>query len=136
MRISDWSSDVCSSDLLSNEDEAEVVNIGGKKSLKTRNAVRMVPLHPVVLELGFLDYVRGLKSRHLFPDLNHRSNQGPTGKFSSYWGPFTRSLGVTSERKSFHSFRHCYRNKEDMMPELVRRSEEHTSELQSLMRRS
>src|SRR3546814_3292734 len=97
MRISDWSSDVCSSDLfqgarltelgqlhrtdvryelgihylaittLSNEDEAEVVNIGGKKSLKTRNAVRMVPLHPVVLELGFLDYVRGLKSRHLFP---------------------------------------------------------------------
>src|SRR3546814_5488758 len=94
----------------SNEDEAEVVNIGGKKSLKTRNAVRMVPLHPVVLELGFLDYVRGLKSRHLFPDLNHRSNQGPTGKFSSYWGPFTRSLGVTS------------------------RSEEHTSELQPLMR--
>src|SRR3546814_1039521 len=61
---------------LSNEDEAEVVNIGGKKSLKTRNAVRMVPLHPVVLELGFLDYVRGLKSRHLLPDLNHRSNQG------------------------------------------------------------
>src|SRR3546814_15571961 len=65
-------------------------------------------------------YVRGLKARQLFPDLNHRSNQGPTGKFSSYWGPFTRSLGVTSERKSFHSFRHCYRNQADMMPELVR----------------
>src|SRR3546814_8388267 len=81
----------------------------------------MVPLHPVVLELGFLDYVRGLKSRHLFPDLNHRSNQGPTGKFSSYWGPFTRSLDVTSERKSFHSFRHCYGNQADMIPEQIGR---------------
>lgn len=105
---------------LSDEDEAEVVIVGGEKSLKTRNAVRMVPLHPIVLELGFLDYVQGLKSRHLFPALNHTSNQGPTGKFSSYWAPFTRSLGVTSERKSFHSFRHCFRNQADMMPELVR----------------
>jgi len=105
---------------LSDEDEAEVVNVGGEKSLKTRNAVRMVPLHPIVLELGFLDYVQGLKSRHLFPDLNHTSNQGPTGKFSSYWGPFTRSLGVASQKKSFHSFRHCFRDQADMMPELVR----------------
>jgi hypothetical protein len=64
--------------------------------------------------------VKGLKSRYLFPDLNHTSNQVPTAKFSSYWGPFTRSLGVVSTKKSFHSFRHCYRNKADMMPELVR----------------
>jgi hypothetical protein len=93
---------------------------GDKKSVKTMNAVRRIPLHPVLLELGFLDYVKNLKSRYLFPHLNHTSNQSPTGKFSSYWGPFTRSLGVASTKKSFHSFRHCYRNQADMMPELVR----------------
>src|SRR3546814_16560920 len=47
---------------LSNEDEAEVVNIGGTKRLKKPNAVRTVPLHPVVLELAFHAHLRVLPS--------------------------------------------------------------------------
>ena len=52
--------------------------------------------------------------------MNHASAQGPAAKFSSYWGPFSRSLGIASDRKTFHSFRHNYRDQADMMPELVR----------------
>ena len=30
--------------------------VNGKR-VKTRNAIRFVPLHPVIIDLGFLDYV-------------------------------------------------------------------------------
>jgi hypothetical protein len=51
------------------EDGVQDPASGGGKSLKTENAVRKVPLHPIILELGFLHYVRALKllsrpSRH------------------------------------------------------------------------
>src|SRR3546814_948387 len=59
-------------------------------------------------------------SRHRVPYLNHTSNQVPTAKFSSYWAPFCCSLCVTSKRKSFHSFRHSFRDHADFMPLLVR----------------
>ncbi|EWG67276.1 hypothetical protein P349_04741 [Enterobacter sp. DC4] len=32
------------------------------KSLKTLNALRQVPIHPRLIELGFLEYVKALKA--------------------------------------------------------------------------
>lgn len=35
---------------------------GGDKSLKTVNAIRQVPIHPRLIELGLLEYVDALKA--------------------------------------------------------------------------
>src|SRR3546814_6383369 len=94
MRISDWSSDVCSSDLLALGHEVEFGNAGKEFHGQTRPVRR--------LQNGA-----------------ERTCDSPGWRFASESaGPLdtiaTRSLGVNGERG--------------------RRSEEHTSELQSLMR--
>jgi integrase len=75
---------------------------------KNQNARRLVPIHPQLIELGFMDYaqhVQGLGAEYLFPYLV----DGPNGRgknvgrhFSNWLG----ELGINSPRKVFHSFRH------------------------------
>jgi integrase len=82
----------------------------GKKRLKTKNALRQIALHPTVLELGFLDYVKQRRQQGhgvLFPELLPRRG-GRKGIAPSRW--FARYLdrrGITGKEYVFHSFRHC-----------------------------
>jgi integrase len=81
------------------------------KRLKNRQSVRVVPVHPELIRLGFLDFVaeqartRG-KVAWLFPQIA----PGTSGaKDWSKW--FTRYLhanGVKDTAKVFHSFRHGF----------------------------
>jgi integrase len=86
----------------------------GGKSLKTVNAIRVVPLHPLLQQLGFLDYVGELRQAgyvRLFPELRRDRVKGygkPAGSWFNerYLG---RSLGIVRDgRKTFHSFRHNF----------------------------
>jgi integrase len=75
---------------------------------KNTNARRLVPIHPQLVEMGFMDYaqhVHSLGVDYLFPYLN----DGPNGRgkntgrqFSNWLG----DMGIHSPRKVFHSFRH------------------------------
>ncbi|MDP2780373.1 tyrosine-type recombinase/integrase, partial [Devosia sp.] len=86
------------------------------RGLKTVASERKVPIHPVLIELGFIRYVskqRKLKGNDLFPDL--RPNAGT----KTSWGDRTHygfniavanALGAArvqnDKNKTFHSFRH------------------------------
>ena len=81
------------------------------KKLKTKQSERFVPLHPQLIEFGFLEYVaaqakaRGHKA-WLFPLVA----PGTTGAaaWSKWFGRYIRENGVTDTKKVFHSFRHTF----------------------------
>lgn len=83
----------------------------GKRSLKTLESRRLVPIHPALIAEGFLDYVAALPARSpLFPDIapdkifGSRTNNAQ--KLLSRW---VRAQGVTAEDISpAHSFRHWF----------------------------
>jgi integrase len=79
--------------------------------LKTVNAERDIPIHPQLIELGFLDYVEQVKSspaaNNLWPDLPKR-NERSGGYFSQWFGEYLKALQLNGE-VDFHSFRHTVR---------------------------
>ncbi len=79
--------------------------------LKTINAERDIPIHPQLIELGFLNYVEQIKkgpvANSLWPDLPKRSERSG-GYFSQWFGEFLKTLPLSDE-VDFHSFRHTVR---------------------------
>lgn len=79
-----------------------------KRKVKTAAGWRRIPLHPILVELGFLDYVAGLRDsgeKMVFPDLEPGGTAKRFGYLFSKWFPeYIRSLGITGV--SFHSLRH------------------------------
>jgi integrase len=82
------------------------------KSLKTRNSQRVLPVHPELRKLGFLDYVskvgrkRGDKA-WLFP-LVAPDISGGDAAWTKWFGRHIRSLGIKDTSKVFHSLRHNF----------------------------
>jgi integrase len=81
------------------------------KRIKTKKSERYVPVHPQLVELGFLDFVAARGKAHgektwLFPQLA----PGTTGaaSFSKWFGRYIGTHGVTDAGKVFHSFRHNF----------------------------
>jgi hypothetical protein len=95
---------------------ANVCERGGVKALKVEGrvknpyAVRWVPLHPKLIELGLLRYVENVKAagyENLFSD----AKKACDGKYSTWfqkpWANYLRRIGVKKSRKEcFHTFRH------------------------------
>ena len=87
---------------------------GEQKRLKNTSSRRRLPLHPQVIETGFLRYVEQLRIKgevRLFPDL--RADR--FGKFSAAFSKafmkyLRKELGITDPRKVFHSLRHTFRD--------------------------
>src|SRR3546814_2362389 len=102
MRISDWSSDVCSSDL-------RFLLTGGE-----RNDITQIE--------GLLD---GLQARHVLADKGYDGQRAMGAIAASGAKPVVPRRRTTAQWRSFDS--HLYKERN-------LRSEEHTSELQSLMR--
>ena len=82
------------------------------KSLKNSGSVRKVPLHPALINEGFLDYVRSLSPQGpLFPDLkpDRFGRRGGTG--TKNIGRWVRALGITDQRKApNHAWRHRFKD--------------------------
>lgn len=86
----------------------------GDKSLKTINALRVVPLHDRLVHLGLPEYVQALRKtghKRLFPELKRDAIKG-YGKPASSWFNerfLGRTLGLERNgMKTFHSFRHTF----------------------------
>jgi integrase len=81
----------------------------GDNKVKTANSERIVPLHPQLIELGFLDYQKSLTHDQLWPNLKRVS-----GKYSHKWGQWFQSFNkrhVSEDgRFVFHSLRHNFVN--------------------------
>jgi len=79
-------------------------------SLKTRGSERVIPLHPAVIEGGFLDFVAKAKSGPLFPKLSPDRFGKRGGNGTKILGRWVRSLGLTDVRLSpSHSWRHRFK---------------------------
>jgi integrase len=85
------------------------------KRLKTRGSRRVVPVHPELIRLGFVDFVEqagreGGGDARLFPLLS----PGPRGGFGEAWskwfGRYIRGAGITNRDRVFHSFRHGFKD--------------------------
>ncbi len=81
------------------------------KRLKNRHSERVVPIHPQLIELGFLEYVTAQsKSRGANAWLFPLVAPGTTGTktWSKWFGRYIRAHGVIDPAKVFHSFRHNF----------------------------
>jgi hypothetical protein len=80
-----------------------------EKSLKTGQSRRIIPLHPRLLELGFIDYVehmRKLGSYALFPDIKPDNKGVAGGNFSKWFNGYLRRVGIKRRGLDWVSFRH------------------------------
>lgn len=88
------------------------INRDGEKDLKTSTSSRLVPVHPSLVDLGFLEYVNRMKDvdKRLFPEVARNAR----GEFSTYSKMFLRfrdKVGIKTSPKAmkdFHSFRHTF----------------------------
>jgi len=84
------------------------------KSLKTRNATRAVPVHPELIKIGLLSYVASQRQNGedapLFPHLTKASTGYLSDNFSKWFANFLDSVAIVDRRKTFHSFRHGFRD--------------------------
>jgi integrase len=83
------------------------------KQLKTSASDRIVPLHPLLIDCGFLAFVESkLKAgeRKLFDDIETGTTGSRAIAFSKWFTQFLRACGGQRDRTSFHSFRHNFRD--------------------------
>lgn len=82
-----------------------------KKKVKNANSIRLVPLHPKLIELGLIDYVKSLKARgetSLFPELPYKNGRF-SSKVSKTFCKQRATLGFEpGTGKDFYSFRHTF----------------------------
>ena len=90
----------------------ELDEYGFAKSLKNVNAARMVPVHPVLLDEGLLDYharVVAAGEKRLFWQLSRSEKTVKYGKQPGkrFKATITAAIGP-SDKKTFHSLRHTF----------------------------
>jgi integrase len=81
-----------------------------KRRLKNKNAKRTVPLHPELIRLGFVDYVRATApgpNDAVFPDIAPQGEDGKRGPRVTRWFVnYRREIGIYREGVAMHAFRH------------------------------
>ena len=81
------------------------------KSLKTAGSHRLIPIHPELIRLGFLDYhTRQLAagSERLFPEIERDTRGFYSGRPSRWFRSYSAAIGLKApdHTTNFHSFRH------------------------------
>ncbi len=81
------------------------------QKLKNATSERLVPIHPILKERGFMGYINGLKvvgEKRVFPELSLHKHHGYGHTPSRWFSTYRKRLGlsVSEGKKDFHSFRH------------------------------
>ncbi|MBU1000951.1 MAG: site-specific integrase [Proteobacteria bacterium] len=77
------------------------------KRLKTSSSRRVIPIHPVLIEMGLLEHVEKLRcsgQQRLFPELRF-GRHGYADATSKWFARYKLRCGLVSRSKVFHSFR-------------------------------
>jgi integrase len=86
------------------------------KKLKNKSSDRIVPIHPQLIELGFMEFVNQQKKDReavrLFPELTFNKADYFSRRCGRWFNAFylRKKLGITDPSKTFHSFRHTVGN--------------------------
>jgi len=90
------------------------INAGpdGKNHVKNAGSIRVIPLHPTLIQLGFLTYAQTSSDplALLFPQLKPNGDGRHGAKWGEWFGRYRRELGLNDDRKVFHSFRHTFKD--------------------------
>lgn len=91
------------------------INENGKdKSLKNKCSERIIPIHPVLKDLGFLEFVGYQQRNHaekLFDTLVCAKHNRYGKAVEQWFARYLDALGIKGKDKVFHSFRHTFENK-------------------------
>ncbi|KJC55494.1 hypothetical protein UB31_00505 [Bradyrhizobium sp. LTSP849] len=84
------------------------------RRLKTKTSERVVPVHPLLVTLGFLKYVEARRKEGekawLFPTVAP-DQKGSLSAWSKWWGRYLRNhVGINDQNKVYHSFRHGFQD--------------------------
>lgn len=85
------------------------INDAGDKRLKNIASERIIPIHPTLLELGFLDYVKiteAEKHPRLWMNLQWTKIEGYSNSFGKWFQRYNRKYVSGDPLKVFHSMRH------------------------------
>lgn len=86
------------------------VNNNGDKHLKTESSVRVIPVHPELMRLGLMDYLKERPSSSNLWGLS-RGKWGYGKRFTNWWSTcFNRQYVTDDPLKCFHSCRHSFAN--------------------------
>jgi integrase len=86
------------------------------KKLKNKSSERLVPVHPQLIELGFIDYVQQQKKNketvRLFPELTFNKADYFSRRCGRWFNQFylRKKLEIDDPLKTFHSLRHTVGN--------------------------
>jgi integrase len=74
-----------------------------------------VPIHPELQKIGLLSYAEDVRDTYgigtrLFPDLTRSTTGYTSNNVSKWFARFLDSVGIKDRRKTFHSFRHTFRD--------------------------
>jgi integrase len=91
---------------------------GFEKTLKNKNAIRIIPVHNALVDLGFIEFSQFMAQKNslrLFPELTKTEKTGKYGKqpgkqFSALIKTALEKNNISFENKSFHSLRHTFDN--------------------------
>lgn len=97
------------------------INDEGGKKLKAKSAKREVPIHRVLIDIGFMDYLAMRQedaadaAALLFPGLEPRGKKqqrwaGAWSKWFNRWRTQTLGIAGHETRKDFHSLRHTFKD--------------------------
>ena len=109
-------SEICQLHIEDIKEEAGIlsffINDFGDKRIKNRASERLVPVHPKLKELGFLEYWQrvGEKSERLFPLLSNHPTNGYGHQLGKWFSKFNRKYITQDKKKTFHSLRHSVAN--------------------------
>jgi len=82
-----------------------------KKHIKTSSAIRKIPIHDKLIDLGLIRYLEEQKKKsevRLFPKLNRSTGSEKYGKqVGKNFSMLVKSKGITGN-KTFHSLRHTF----------------------------
>lgn len=92
---------------------AESANGKTDKSLKNSSSTRVIPIHPVLLDLGFMAFVerkRAESAGKLFAEIPAGVLGYRSIAFSRWFARFLMRAGANGPTTCYHSFRHCFRD--------------------------
>jgi integrase len=95
--------------------------------VKSRAGTRIVPLHPEIINIGFVNYIRSAPTDgdgRVFPELQKDARGYYSDAFQKWFSRFLQASGAGKAGTTFHSFRHGWadRLREAEVPEDRRRA--------------
>lgn len=87
----------------------ELIDDEDDKRIKTKTSKRIVPIHPKLIEMGFIEYlekVKKKKEKRVFYDAEIADDGTYSNKFSKNFTYFLERFDLKTKTTSFHSFRH------------------------------